>query len=76
MIGFQLTQPELAALTGAAETTVHKGLRELRDEGLLGTGYRTTTVHDLARLARVAELAEPVAPPAPRRPRGSAEQRP
>ncbi|WP_432086735.1 Crp/Fnr family transcriptional regulator [Streptomyces sp. bgisy095] len=76
VIGFQLTQPELAALTGAAETTVHKGLRDLRDEGLLSTGYRTTTVHDLARLARVAELAEPAVPPAPRRPRGSAEERP
>lgn len=59
VIGFQLTQPELAALTGAAETTVHKGLRQLRDDGLLGTGYRTTTLHDLSRLARVAELAEP-----------------
>ncbi|MEV5969300.1 Crp/Fnr family transcriptional regulator [Streptomyces sp. NPDC051921] len=75
VIGFQLTQPELAALTGAAETTVHKGLRELRDEGLLGTGYRTTTVHDLVRLARAADLTEPLTPD-PRRLRGSAEERP
>jgi CRP-like cAMP-binding protein len=57
VIGCRLTQPEMAALTGAAETTVHKGLRELRDEGLLDTGYRTTTVRDLARLKHVADLA-------------------
>ncbi|KNB50216.1 Crp/Fnr family transcriptional regulator [Streptomyces caatingaensis] len=57
VMGCGLTQPELAALTGAAETTVHKGLRELREEGLLETGYRSTTLRDLARLRRVAELA-------------------
>ncbi|WP_372408228.1 Crp/Fnr family transcriptional regulator [Streptomyces luteireticuli] len=56
VMGCGLTQPELAALTGAAETTVHKGLRELREEGLLETGYRSTTIRDLARLRRVAEL--------------------
>ncbi|WP_420034420.1 Crp/Fnr family transcriptional regulator [Streptomyces sp. cg28] len=57
VIGCRLTQPEMAALTGAAETTVHKGLRELRDEGLLDTGYRSTTVRDLTRLKDVADLA-------------------
>src|SRR5690606_38852650 len=57
VLGCRLTQPELAALTGAAETTVHKGLRELRDEGLLETGYGSTVIHDLPRLRHIADLA-------------------
>ncbi|MEV8532856.1 Crp/Fnr family transcriptional regulator [Streptomyces sp. NPDC051211] len=57
VVGCRLTQPEIAALTGAAETTIHKGLRELREEGLLETGYRTTTIRDLARLRKLADLA-------------------
>ncbi|MFJ9664453.1 Crp/Fnr family transcriptional regulator [Streptomyces sp. NPDC101219] len=57
VLGCRLTQPELAALTGAAETTVHKGLRELRDEGLLETGYGSTVIRDLPRLRRIADLA-------------------
>jgi CRP-like cAMP-binding protein len=57
VIGCRMTQPELASLIGAAETTIHKGLRELREEGLLETGYRTTTVRDLHRLQVVADLA-------------------
>jgi len=56
VLGCQLTQPELAALTGAAETTIHKGLRELRLNGLLETGYRSTTIRDLSRLKRLADL--------------------
>ncbi|MFC5214520.1 Crp/Fnr family transcriptional regulator [Streptomyces coerulescens] len=56
VIGCRLTQPELAALTGAAETTIHKGLRELRLNGLLETGYRSTTIRDLAGLKRLADL--------------------
>ncbi|WP_031043169.1 Crp/Fnr family transcriptional regulator [Streptomyces sp. NRRL F-5650] len=58
VVGCRLTQPELAALTGAAETTVHKGLRELRLGGLLETGYRSTTIRDLARLKQVADLPQ------------------
>ncbi|MER6127587.1 Crp/Fnr family transcriptional regulator [Streptomyces sp. NPDC001795] len=57
VVGCRLTQPEMAALTGAAETTVQKGLRELRQDGLLDTGYRSTTVRDLPRLRRLADLA-------------------
>jgi CRP-like cAMP-binding protein len=57
-LGCRLTQPELAALTGAAETTIHKGLRELRKEGLLETGYGSAVIRDLAGLRRVADLAE------------------
>ncbi|MDX3850255.1 Crp/Fnr family transcriptional regulator [Streptomyces sp. AK02-01A] len=57
VIGCRLTQPELATLVGAAETTIHKVLRELREEGLLETGYRATTILDLPRLRRLADLA-------------------
>ncbi|MFJ9962744.1 Crp/Fnr family transcriptional regulator [Streptomyces avermitilis] len=57
VVGCRLTQPEMAALTGAAETTIHKGLRELREGGLLETGYRSTVVRDLPRLKRLANLA-------------------
>ncbi|MDI9832220.1 Crp/Fnr family transcriptional regulator [Streptomyces sp. KAU_LT] len=56
VVGCRLTQPELAALTGSAETTVHKGLRELRLDCLLETGYATTTIRDLPRLTRLADL--------------------
>ncbi|MFP3988666.1 Crp/Fnr family transcriptional regulator [Streptomyces sp. E11-3] len=58
VVGCRLTQPDIAALIGAAETTIHKGLRELRDEGLLETGYRSTTVRDLPRLRRLADLVD------------------
>jgi CRP-like cAMP-binding protein len=57
VIGCRLTQPELATLVGAAETTIHKVLRELREEGLLETGYRSTAIRDLPRLRRLADLA-------------------
>lgn len=58
VVGCRLTQPEIATLTGAAETTIHKALRELREQGLLVTGYRSTVIRDLARLKQVGELAE------------------
>lgn len=57
VIGCRLTQPEMAALTGAAETTIHKGLRELRAGGLLETGYGSTTIRNLAELKVLADLA-------------------
>ncbi|MEU8822315.1 Crp/Fnr family transcriptional regulator [Streptomyces sp. NPDC048636] len=60
VIGVDLTQPELAALTGAAEVTIHKALAELRKDGLITTGYRRTTVLDLNRLRRVARLGPTV----------------
>jgi hypothetical protein len=50
VIGVDLTQPELAALTGSAEVTIHKALAELRRDELITTGYRRTTVLDLNRL--------------------------
>ncbi|MEU0937074.1 MULTISPECIES: Crp/Fnr family transcriptional regulator [unclassified Embleya] len=56
VIGVTLTQPELAALVGSAEVTIHKALRELREDRLLTTGYRRTTVLDPARLRALAQL--------------------
>ncbi len=58
VIGVDLTQPELAALTGSAEVTIHKALAELRREGLITTGYRRTTVLDVKRLRGIARLGE------------------
>ncbi|WP_406369594.1 Crp/Fnr family transcriptional regulator [Streptomyces sp. NBC_00647] len=55
-IGCRLTQPELATMVGAAETTIHKVLRELRADRLLETGYRSTIIRDLPRLERLADL--------------------
>jgi CRP-like cAMP-binding protein len=56
VVGCRLTQPEMAALTGAAETTIHKALRELRRDRLLETGYGFTVIRDLPRLRQVADL--------------------
>lgn len=57
-IGFPLSQPELAALIGAAEPTVHKSLTELRHKSVLETGYRKMTILDLPRLRRLAGLPD------------------
>ncbi|MFC9431880.1 Crp/Fnr family transcriptional regulator [Streptomyces sp. NPDC056987] len=59
-IGVDLTQPELAALTGSAEVTIHKALAELRRDGLITTGYRRNVVLDLARLREIARLGPPL----------------
>lgn len=55
-IGVRLTQPEIAALAGAAEVTVQKALRELRTEHLIRTGYGRITVLDPHRLRATARL--------------------
>jgi CRP/FNR family transcriptional regulator, cyclic AMP receptor protein len=55
-IGVTFTQPELAALVGAADPTVHKALSVLRRAGVLGTGYPHIVVHDLRRLQTFAGL--------------------
>ncbi|WP_158891097.1 Crp/Fnr family transcriptional regulator [Amycolatopsis anabasis] len=57
-IGVSLTQPELAALVGAAEPTVHKALAELRRRRIVDTGYRRTTIRDYDRILAVAGLAD------------------
>jgi CRP/FNR family cyclic AMP-dependent transcriptional regulator len=54
VIRWPLTQPELASLAGGAEPTVHRVLRELREGGIVSTGYRAITVLDLERLRRLA----------------------
>ena len=54
VIRWPLTQPELASLAGGAEPTVHRVLRELREHGIVSTGYRAITVLDLDRLHRIA----------------------
>jgi CRP/FNR family cyclic AMP-dependent transcriptional regulator len=65
-IGVDLTQPEIATLCGAAEPTVEKSLRELREAGLVDTGYRHIVIRDLVGLRRFAHLE-----PAPTFPRSA-----
>jgi CRP/FNR family transcriptional regulator, cyclic AMP receptor protein len=55
-IGVELTQPELAALSGAAEPSVQRALRELRGEQLVSTGYRRVMVRDPTGLRTVGQL--------------------
>lgn len=54
-LGVSLTQPELAALVGAAEPTVHRALAQLRRANVVETGYRRLRIHDQSRLAALAE---------------------
>lgn len=54
VIRWPITQPELATLSGAAEPTVHKALRRLRDAGVVSTGYRTIRIEDLGLLSGIA----------------------
>ncbi|MET7484075.1 Crp/Fnr family transcriptional regulator [Streptomyces sp. NPDC005538] len=54
-----LSQPEMATLVGAAESSIHKALRALRDADAIVTGYRRITIPDLDRLARIAVAAGP-----------------
>ncbi|KQV22892.1 MULTISPECIES: Crp/Fnr family transcriptional regulator [unclassified Kitasatospora] len=52
-----LSQPEMATLVGAAESSIHKALRALRESGAVTTGYRRITILDLDHLARIAAAA-------------------
>lgn len=54
-IEVDLSQTELAALVGAAEDTVQKALRVLRNRGLVRTGYRQITVLDEPGLRALAD---------------------
>ncbi|MFI1912409.1 Crp/Fnr family transcriptional regulator [Nocardia sp. NPDC020380] len=54
VIRWPLTQPELATLSGAAEPTVHKALRGLRESGAISTGYRSIRIEDMGLLNRIA----------------------
>ncbi|MEW2379936.1 helix-turn-helix domain-containing protein [Micromonospora sp. NPDC047812] len=60
VIDVRLTQPELASICGAAETSTQKALRELRTDGLVDTGYRRITVRDLPTLRTLGDLSAEV----------------
>jgi CRP-like cAMP-binding protein len=55
VIGWPLTQPELASLAAVAEPTAQKVLRKLREGGVIATGYRSLTIEDLDELSRIAD---------------------
>jgi len=55
--GYTLTQPELAAMVGASEPSVHKALRHLRAEGVVGTGYRRVVIRNPVALDAIAGSA-------------------
>lgn len=57
VIDIRLTQPELASICGAAETSIQKALRELRTDGLVDTDYRRITVRNLPTLRELGDLA-------------------
>lgn len=56
IIDVRLTQPDLATICGASETSIQKALRELRSDGLVDTDYRRITVRDLAGLRQLGDL--------------------
>ncbi|WFE93617.1 Crp/Fnr family transcriptional regulator [Micromonospora sp. WMMD987] len=58
VIDVRLTQPELATICGAAETSIQKALRELRVDGLVETDYRRITVRDLAALRECGGITD------------------
>jgi CRP-like cAMP-binding protein len=51
---YALTQPELAAMVGASEPSVHKALRQLRGDGIVVTGYRHVLITDPVALETIA----------------------
>ncbi|RBQ17858.1 Crp/Fnr family transcriptional regulator [Spongiactinospora rosea] len=53
-VALPLSQDELAGWTGASREAVSKALRSLRDRGLIETGRRRVTIHDLEALRRRA----------------------
>ena len=52
-----LSQPDLAAMIAIAQATVQKAVHDLRDAGLITTGYRRLVLLDPVRLAKLAETA-------------------
>ncbi len=51
---YTLTQPDLAAMVGASEPSVHKALRQLRKDGVVETGYRQVVITDPAALIAIS----------------------
>jgi CRP/FNR family cyclic AMP-dependent transcriptional regulator len=49
-----LSQPELAAMIAIGQATVQKAMRDLREAGLITTGYRRILLLDPVRLAKLA----------------------
>nr|AYM48681.1 Crp/Fnr family transcriptional regulator [Streptomyces sp.] len=58
-IDVNLSQSELAALTGAGTRSVQAALARLRDKNIISTGSRPTYVRDLAGLRKAAGLSVP-----------------
>jgi CRP-like cAMP-binding protein len=54
VIGAPLTQHELASLAVASPPAVQRVLRQLREAGIIATGYRSVTILDIERLSHVA----------------------
>jgi CRP-like cAMP-binding protein len=54
VIRWPLTQPEIASLVEAAEPTVFKALKHLREAGIVNNGYRRIAVRDIEKLRAVA----------------------
>jgi CRP-like cAMP-binding protein len=59
VIDVGLTQPELATLCGAADVTLQKAVRDLRQAGTIDTGYREIVILDIAALRAAADLSAP-----------------
>ena len=55
-IGVPVTQAELAVIAGASAPSVERTLRQLRDNGVISTGYRSITVQDAPSLRQAARL--------------------
>lgn len=53
LIDVQLTQTELAELIGAAEASIQRALGELRERGLVQTGYRQLLLRDVVGLRKL-----------------------
>ena len=56
VIGVNLTQLEMGSLVGVAEATAQRGLRKLRDQGLVLTDGRRPIIRDLEGLRAAAGL--------------------
>lgn len=55
-LGVSLSQPELGSLVGASKEAAAKSVRQLRDKGLIETGYRMIVIRDVAGLRAAAGL--------------------
>jgi CRP/FNR family cyclic AMP-dependent transcriptional regulator len=51
-----LSQTDLASLAAVAEPTAQRALRNLREQGIISTGYRNLMIEDIAALDRIAGL--------------------